>query len=138
MRDGKARLRIEPLDAAFVDAVLADLRRIAATDAGRALFRRVRESGRVVTIDKPARLDPPNAWIETAAGGGGEGTDRTVRLDPADWPNPAAAASAASDVVLFGLLDEAAGPVGGEGEATAKEAVAAYRRERARAEETEA
>jgi hypothetical protein len=155
----EARLRIEPGDAAFVDAVLRDLALIARTPAGRALFGAVSDAGRVVTIRKPPPLDPPNAWTEAAdrraatargqptgeadakgapALGTGVGSDCTVRLNPADWPNPAQTNPVASDVQLYDLLCQAASLATGRDEpmrgdarsAEIGQAVARYARER--------
>jgi hypothetical protein len=106
------QLRLNPADPKFADAVFADIHKIRASEAGRAVFRRLLEAGASVTIDKPLPpTDPPNAWtrlVDPARGGG----DTMIAYDPADWPErpgperPALAALP-SDVVLFGRLLDA-------------------------------
>ena len=101
------QLRVNPADPRFADAVLADISRIRATAAGRALFRRLLEAGCSVTIDKPLPpTNPPNAWTRLATGDRRD--DVLVAYDPADWPEPAALGVPPSDVVLFGRLLDAA------------------------------
>jgi hypothetical protein len=127
------QLRVNPADPRFADAVLADIRRIRATTAGRALFRRLLEAGCSVTIDKPLPpTNPPNAWTRLATQDRRD--DVLVAYDPADWPEPAALGAPPSDVVLFGRLLDAAGMATDAAEAsdtgTTPAEIEAYLRER--------
>jgi hypothetical protein len=117
------RLRLNPADPRFADAVLADIHRIGKSPAGQALFRRLLDVGTSVTIDKPQPpTSPPNAWTRLADPDrqGGEaperqrgdapdrqGGDAVIAYDPADWPEPAALGVLPSDAVLFGCLLDA-------------------------------
>src|SRR5258708_27890651 len=84
------RLRLNPADPRFADAVLADIHRISKSPAGQALFRRLLDVGTSVTTDKPQPpTNPPNAWTRLVD------PDRPPRhavitYDPAHWPPPAA------------------------------------------------
>jgi hypothetical protein len=125
------QLRVNPADARFADAVLADIRRIRATTTGRALFRRLLEAGCSVTIDKPLPpTNPPNAWTRLATQDRRD--DVMIAYDPADWPEPAALGAPPSDVVLFGrLLDAVAMATAAEASDTGTPAeMEAYLRER--------
>jgi hypothetical protein len=95
--------------------VFADINRIRASAAGRAVFRRLLEAGASVTIDKPLPpTDPPNAWTRLADPAG-KGGDTMIAYDPADWPERPGLAALPSDVVLFGrLLDAVALATGSE------------------------
>lgn len=111
------QLRVNPADPMFADAVLADIRRIRATTAGRALFRRLLEAGCRVTIDKPLPpTNPPNAWTRLATQDRRD--DVLIAYDPADWPEPGALDAPPGDVVLFGRLLDAAEMASGAAEAT--------------------
>ena len=109
------RLRLNPADPRFADAVLADIHRIRKSPAGQALFRRLLDAGTSVTIDKPQPpTNPPNAWTRLADPDrqGGDAPDRqqgdaVIAYDPADWPEPAALGVLPSDAVLFGCLLDA-------------------------------
>lgn len=131
----EARLRIKPANPVFTDSVLADLRRISETATGRALFRRVRDAGRTVTIEKPdPPTDPPNAWTLPRSLGN-PSTEIVIAYDPADWPSPARLGSLPSDVVLFGRLEDAVAmatgaEIPGEPAATVSPAMEAYLRQR--------
>jgi hypothetical protein len=109
------QLRLNPADPKFADAVLADIYRIRASAAGRALFRRLLDAGSSVTIDKPLPpTDPPNAWTRLV-NPERRGGDAVIAYDPADWPERPGAAALPSDVVLFGrLLDAVALATGSE------------------------
>jgi hypothetical protein len=125
------QLRVNPADARFADAVLADIRRIRATTTGRALFRRLLEAGCSVTIDKPLPpTNPPNAWTRLATQDRRD--DVMIAYDPADWPEPAALGAPPSDVVLFGrLLDAVAMATAADASDTGTPAeMEAYLRER--------
>lgn len=101
------QLRLNPADPMFADAVLADINRIRASPAGRALFRRLLDVGSSVTIDKPQPpTNPPNAWTQLS-NPDRQGGDAVIAYDPADWPEPAALGVLPSDVVLFGRLLDA-------------------------------
>lgn len=98
------QLRLNPADPRFADAVMADIGRLRATAAGRALFRRLLEAGSSVTIDKPQPpTRPPNAWTQLMNPEQRRG-DTAILYDPADWPP---SADQPSDVVLFGRLLDA-------------------------------
>ena len=133
---GEARLRIDLATPVFTDSVLSDLDGIRRTAAGRALFRRLRDLGRTVTIEKPdPPTDPPNAWTLPRDHGSGRSAEIVIVYDPANWPNPAWPGCPPSDVVLFGrLLDAAALAAGGkpaaEPEPADATALDAYLRER--------
>jgi hypothetical protein len=126
------QLRVNPADPRFADAVLADIRRIRATSSGRALFRRLLESGCTVTIDKPQPpTNPPNAWTRLATPDRRD--DVVIAYDPADWPEPGALGAPPGDVVLFGRLLDAAEMASGAAEDSDTGAAAdmeAYLRER--------
>jgi hypothetical protein len=109
------QLRLNPADPKFADAVLADIGRIRATPAGRAVFRRLLEAGSSVTIDKPLPpTNPPNAWTRLVNPDSRRG-DAVIAYDPVDWPEPAGLGSLPSDVVLFGrLLDAVAMATGAD------------------------
>jgi len=129
------RLRVKPANPAFTDAVLADVLRISKTSAGRALFRRVRDAGRVVTVERPEPpTEPPNAWTLPRDPDDRSATEMVIVYDPADWPVPAPLGSLPSDVVLFGRLEDAVGrPPGAEdpqSEPAVSRAMDAYLRER--------
>jgi hypothetical protein len=113
---GRSRLRVKPVDPHFTDAVLRDLLTIRRTSAGRALFRRLREVCRVVTIEKPnPPVDPPNAWTQSRDPTRRGAIEMVVVYDPADWPAKAPHSALPSDAVLFGrLLDAAAMAEGAE------------------------
>ena len=124
------RLRFNPVDPTFANAVLADIGRIRATPAGRALFRRLLELGASVTIDKPQPpTDPPNAWTRLATADAQRNT--VIAYDPANWRSPALP----SDVILFGRLCDAIALASGEAMAKPAESdiapeVETYLRER--------
>jgi hypothetical protein len=104
----EARLRINPTNPVFTDKVLSDVHRIRRTNAGRALFRRLRDAGRVITIERPEQpTDPPNAWTMLRDGLGIRG-ELVVVYDPSDWPNNGWSGCPPSDIVLFGRLLDAA------------------------------
>jgi hypothetical protein len=125
------QLRFNPADPTFANAVLADIGRIRATQAGRALFRRLLELGASVTIDKPQPpTDPPNAWTRLA-NADAQGGDSVIAYDPANWRSPALP----SDVILFGRLCDAIALASGEAMAKPTESdippeVETYLRER--------
>jgi hypothetical protein len=110
------RLRLNPADPTFANAVLVDIGRIRATTAGRALFRRLLELGASVTIDKPLPpTSPPNAWTRLA-NADRQGGDAMIAYDPADWPANRPNPTLPSDAILFGrLLDAIAMASGGDG-----------------------
>lgn len=130
----KSRLRIKPETPAYTDAVLVALGKIKGTEAGRAVFRRLLDTRRVVTIEPPAPpTDPPNAWTKWRDPPGKIEGEIVIAFDPADWP--ARQGGMQSDVVLFGrLADAAAMAEGGNGLVAGGEEVApeiaAYLRER--------
>lgn len=104
----KPRLKVALANPIFTDMVLSDVDRIRRTVAGRAAFRRLRDLGQSVVIEKrPAGLDPPNAWTTLGNRREGKLTDVVIAYDPADWPCAAWPGSGPSDVVLFGCLVEA-------------------------------
>jgi hypothetical protein len=132
-----SRLRVKPVDARFTDAVLVDLLTMRRTATGRALFRRLRNACRVVTIEKPdPPIDPPNAWTRWRDPQTRNATEMVIVYDPANWPNSAPRGAPPSDAVLFGrLLDAAAMAEGAElpdatGDTLSPE-LTAYLRERA-------
>ena len=127
---GRAGLiRLDPKDAMFAQAVIADLGNIAALAEGRELFARTDALGHVVSIVKPAvPTDPANAWTvpddlaaATAVGvdlsqpggvgaiamGTGTGCGSTIAYDPADWPWRGVADSPTSTDVLLTMLRQA-------------------------------
>jgi hypothetical protein len=130
-------LLVDAADPTYVDAVVSKLTHIMGVPSGRALLRRVYETGRSVTIGRPDPTDPPNAWVRpadlraaTAAGkptgetsgrdepvvGTGTGSDSIVAYEPADWPSPTDPASPVSDAMLFALLQEACRQIEGTAE----------------------
>jgi hypothetical protein len=98
------RLRIALASPVFTDMVLADVDRVRRTQAGRAAFRRLRDLGRTLSIERTdPGIDPPNAWTKVT-----EPDDEiVVAYDPADWPCAAWPGSPPSDVVLFTRIVDA-------------------------------
>ena len=133
----RSELRLGLQDAAYADAVLADLNRIRGTKSGRQLFRALDAAGCSVSVVKPdPPTDPPNAWTLQPD----PGAPIVVVYDPADWPGPDELGGLPSDIILFGRLQHALTIATGQHNATdAEEAVspamAAYLRERTPAEE---
>ncbi len=131
-----SRLRVKPADPGFVDAVMADLLAIRAAPCGRALFRRLRDTCEIVTIEKPdPPVDPPNAWTRLRDPANRSAREVVIVYDPADWANPALLAALPSDAVLFGRLADAAamaegGAVTAEAGDTVAPAIAVYLRDR--------
>ena len=104
MSAGTSRLRIKPAGHHFTDRVLADLMKIQRLPAGRATFRRLRDAGAVITIEKPhPAASPPNAWTKPAGS-----KNIVIAYDPAEWPCAALPDSPASDIILLRLLEEGA------------------------------
>jgi hypothetical protein len=119
-------IRMDPGDPLFVDAVVADLGRIADMAEGRAALEAGAALGRLLVIAKPqAATRPPNAWIvptdlraATKSGvatgiadpdgrplpGSGAGCGSTIFYDPADWPRPGDPASPTGSDVLLRML----------------------------------
>ena len=131
-------IRLDPRDAMFAQAVIADLGVIAALADGQRLFARCDALGHVVRIVKPAvPTDPPNAWTvpddlaaatavgmplgrsgETGAGrmGTGAGCGSTIAYDPGDWPRQGGVGSPGSADVLLMMLRQAAMNAAGTGD----------------------
>lgn len=137
MAPRRSELRLGLKDAAYADAVLADLNRIRRTKSGRQLFRGLDAAGCPVSVVKPdPPTEPPNAWTLRPD----PGAPIVVVYDPADWPGPEELGGLASDIVLFGRLQHALTIATGMQNATEAEeavspAMAAYLRERAPAVE---
>jgi hypothetical protein len=112
-------LQITIAEAGYADSVVADVMRLVGTRSGRVLFDALGASGRRVTIEKPAVLDPPNAVVRrrdlhaATAGDRDGGSDCVIAYDPRQWPNPTQPAVPASDVLLFALFREALSHVRG-------------------------
>lgn len=127
-------LKIGIAEAGFADRVVADIMAVVRTPSGRALFERLKASGRIVHIEKPALRDPPNAsatphdlraaiaagrstGTADAAGqpivGAGGGSDCTIAYDPRQWPSPIHPNSPTSDVLLLTLFQQALAHVTG-------------------------
>jgi len=111
--DSTSKLRIMPDSPAYTDAVLAALAKIKGTPAGRAVFRRLRDAGRVVTIEPPDQsTDPPNAWTKWRDPPGRVADELVIAFNPADWP--AKTGKLPNDAILFGRLADAAEMAAGE------------------------
>jgi hypothetical protein len=107
IRSPNAWLRVATPEPGYADSVVADIGRIVRSAAGRTLLENIRDSGHDVLIEKPERIDPPNAWVkprDVAAAIGGGGTDCSVIYDPRHWPNAAHEAVKSSDMLLYNLL----------------------------------
>lgn len=130
----RGRLRVMPANPRFIDAVLADLLAIRQTATGRAVFRRLRNAGRVVTIEQPnPPTDPPNAWTWLRSPHSRGKAEIVIVYDPADWPNHASRCLLTSDAILFGRLLDAVGVAVGAGGVDANvesPEMSAYLRER--------
>jgi len=122
------RLRIDLANPAFTDAVMSDIHCIRRTRSGRTLFRRLCDTGRMVTIEQPTPpTDPPNAWTLLRSM-----TEVVVTYDPSDWPSGVWPDCPSSDVILFGRLLDAAILASGDGTSPKPEGVmlASYLTER--------
>jgi hypothetical protein len=94
--------------AGYADAVVADLSLISATRTGRHVLTLIRDSGGAIAIERPEVLDPPLATVKPQTAGDGGRSVCTLAYEPQQWPNPIHPAIAASDVMLFTLLCQAA------------------------------
>lgn len=155
-------LLVDATNSTYADAVVADLTDILGTQCGRALLREIHTGADVVTIERPAQTQPPNAWVQVAdrpAPGVAATAQRIdeavataaadarcrirVAYDPIHWPTPIDPRSPPSDTVLFALLQQAGQATKCQGpnpiaEADApplyvSDAVSRYQRERGRA-----
>jgi len=121
-------LQISTAQPGYAGDVVTLVARISRTRCGRDVLAKLRDSGQVVKIGKPASpTRPANAWAHR---------DTTtpsailVAFDPADWR--ARAGRWAGDAVLLGLLCEAhALAIGAEPTDVTSAAVEAYLGERA-------
>jgi len=105
---GKARLRIKPAGARFADAVLADLLAIRRMSEGRMVFRKLRDLGALVTIERPdPSSEPPNAWTQALGPEGQHAGEIRIFYDPACWPHPVDPAGLGGAEILFGRLKDA-------------------------------
>ncbi len=135
LTQGMSRLRVKPAGPAFTHAVFADLTAIRETASGRAVFRRLRDAGVIVTIERPdPPTEPPNAWTRPREIGV-TGSEIVIVYDPANWPSACQPNSGSSDIILFGRLDDAAAIANGlevqaEPIGAASAAMEAYMRER--------
>jgi hypothetical protein len=130
-------LQIDTPEAGYAGSVVTLVARIARTPSGRAILEGIRASGCNVKIERPdPPTDPPNAWVRPRDPHGRTGMEIVIAYDPADWPSPVQLGSLPSDLVLFGLFEDALMMATGaerpnEPGAGASPAMEAYMRQRA-------
>jgi len=101
-------LQIDSSVAGYASSVVTVVARISRTRSGQAILDRLRASGGSFKIEPPdPPTDPPNAWTRRRDAIDGSGMEIVIVYDPADWPSPAQLDSRPSDVVLFGLFEDA-------------------------------
>jgi hypothetical protein len=120
-------LQISTAQPGYAGDVVTLVARISRTRCGRDILTKIRASGQVVKIEKPAApTRPANAWarLDTATP-----SAILIAFDPADWR--ARTGRWAGDAVLLGLLCEAhALAIGAEGTDVVSAVVEAYLGER--------
>lgn len=103
-------LLVRPSEPGYADAVVVTIGRISRTGSGRTMLEQIRQTG-VVTIDKPAQTDPPNASVRREDAGAAP--QCAIAFDARDWPSPVAPNSLPADEMLFTLFREALGQLQG-------------------------
>jgi len=106
-------IRIDPTEAAFVQAVVSDLGRLAELPEGDHVLGDCDRLGRPVSIERPkVPTDPPNAWIEpvelaVAGAGDGTGCGSRITYNPTDWPRKGDPGLPTGEALLLALLRQA-------------------------------
>src|ERR1700733_1364078 len=129
-------LQIDSPAAGYASSVVTVVARISRTPSGRAILEGLRATGASFKIERPdPPTDPRNAWTWRRGTIDGGGMEIVIAYDPADWPSPAQLDQRPSDVVLFGLFEDALTTATGaefahEPGAGASRGMEAYMRER--------
>jgi hypothetical protein len=120
-------LQISALHPGYAGDVVTLVARISRTRCGRNILEKIRASGQVIMVEKPATpTQPANAWASVHAT---RPSTISIFFDPADWR--LRAGRWAGDAVLFSLLGEAyAMAIGAEPADITSAAVEAYLQER--------